>query len=106
MNKIIFTISFVLAILISNCAFAEDSDTAEPAKPDSLAPFKAADTNGDGGLSKDELAKTSVFLFALIKRNFDEMDADKDGKVTIEERDAWVKAQREKASKPKKKPVS
>ncbi|HWQ39442.1 MAG TPA: hypothetical protein VNM24_12710 [Burkholderiales bacterium] len=56
------------------------------------ATFKAADKNGDGGLSKDELA--AVKGFPNIRKNFDAMDANKDGKVTIAERDAWLQAQR------------
>lgn len=56
------------------------------------AAFKAADKNGDGGLSKEELA--AVKGFPIIRNNFDAMDANKDGKVTIAERDAWLQAQR------------
>ena len=65
------------------------------------AAFKAADANGDGGLSKEELAKmreSSIPLvkahFDSIKAQFDEMDANHDGKVTLEEHDAWVEAKR------------
>lgn len=56
------------------------------------ARFKAADKNGDGGLSKEELA--AVKGFPTIRANFDAMDTNKDGKVTIAERDAWVEARR------------
>lgn len=40
--------------------------------------FAIADTDGDGGLSFDEVT-------AIHKRIFDSVDADKDGKVTVEE---------------------
>lgn len=40
--------------------------------------FAIADTDGDGGLSFEEIT-------AIQKRIFDKVDADKDGKVTPEE---------------------
>ena len=40
--------------------------------------FAIADTNGDGGLSFEEIT-------TIQKRIFDKVDADKDGKVTPEE---------------------
>ena len=45
--------------------------------------FAIADTNGDGGLSFDEVS-------ALHKRIFDRVDANKDGKVTVEEAQAFM----------------
>ena len=68
------------------------------------AQFKAADTNGDGGLSKDELAQAQKSDFRAIVKNFDAMDSNKDGKVTIAERDAWGKARaaEKKAAETKK----
>jgi hypothetical protein len=45
--------------------------------------FAIADTNGDGGLSFDEVS-------AIHKRNFDWVDANKDGKVTVEEAQAFM----------------
>jgi hypothetical protein len=56
------------------------------------ASFKAADKNGDGGLSKAELDQ--VKGFPNIRKNFDAMDANKDGKITIEEHHAWDRARR------------
>ena len=53
------------------------------------ASFKKADTDGNGGLSKAELDKSGPKEFPAIKKHFDKMDADKDGKVTMAERDAF-----------------
>jgi Ca2+-binding EF-hand superfamily protein len=44
------------------------------------ADFKAADKNGDGGLSKDEAA-----ALPRIAQHFDKLDTNKDGVVTQEE---------------------
>jgi Ca2+-binding EF-hand superfamily protein len=52
--------------------------------------FKNADTDKSGGLSKAELDKTPAGQFPEIKRRFDDMDANKDGQVTIAERDKFV----------------
>ncbi|WP_119391329.1 EF-hand domain-containing protein [Taklimakanibacter lacteus] len=46
--------------------------------------FAIADTNGDGGLSFEEVT-------ALHKRIFDKVDADKDGKVTPEELQTFMR---------------
>ena len=46
--------------------------------------FAIADANGDGGLSYDEVT-------AIHKRIFDRVDADKDGKVTPEEIQAFMR---------------
>ena len=54
--------------------------------------FKAADKNGDGGLSREELAQTHGF--APIREHFDAMDMNKDGKVTMEEFRTWNRANR------------
>jgi len=70
---------------------------AQTARAKWEAHFKAADKNGDGGLSKDELAKSKGFPH--IRDNFDAMDSNKDGKVTIAEHDAWQKAQNKSAAR-------
>jgi hypothetical protein len=46
--------------------------------------FAIADANGDGGLSFDEVT-------AIHKRIFDRVDADKDGKATPEENQAFMR---------------
>ena len=104
MNKAIFVIPVVLS-LAAQPAFAADAapqqaapQQAAPqqAKKDPLAAFKAADTNGDGGLTRDELAKTPETAFRAIKDHFDEMDTNKDGKVTPAEGNVWSMKQRYK----------
>lgn len=71
----------------------------QAAKAKADASFKAADTNGDGGLSREELAKSKEH--GVITKNFDAMDTNKDGKVTLAERDAWVKARAAERKKQK-----
>lgn len=52
--------------------------------------FKNADIDKSGGLSKAELDKTPPRQFVEIKRRFDSMDVNKDGQVSIKERDKFV----------------
>jgi len=63
-------------------------------KKDYEARFKKLDTNNDGGLSRAELRGTKGF--DSIEQNFTAMDTNKDGKVTMKERDAYVDRQRDK----------
>jgi hypothetical protein len=46
--------------------------------------FAVADTNGDGALSFEEIA-------AIYKRIFDRVDTSKDGKVTVEELQSFLR---------------
>lgn len=52
--------------------------------------FKNADIDKSGGLSKAELDRTPPRQFVEIKRRFDNMDVNKDGQVSIKERDKFV----------------
>jgi hypothetical protein len=109
MNKAIFASLIVVVSFATQLALAADASTpatsavvvSPPAQPKlSLADkFKAADLNGDGGLSKDELDKTDPSEFKVIKAKFEEMDTNKDGKVTIGEANAWQITQRYKNGK-------
>jgi hypothetical protein len=91
MNKVKIALPVAVFALAANFTFAADEAPKSPKQLQFEAEFKAADTNGDGGLSQDELAKTPEGQFKSIKNNFDKMDTNKDGKVTIEEMEKWIK---------------
>lgn len=91
MNKVIIALPVAVLALAANFTFAADEAPKNPKQAQFEAEFKAADTNGDGGLSQEELAKTPEGQFKSIKNNFEKMDINKDGKVTIEEMEKWVK---------------
>jgi hypothetical protein len=55
-----------------------------------LENFRAADSNGDGGLTRQELSQAKgVQRLGSIRQYFTAMDTNADGKVTVAERDAW-----------------
>ena len=109
MNKTLFTslvMAFFTAQLATRPAFAADESTkisdaaktekatkAEKVRQWELTAFKKSDTNGDGGVTKEELGKAPGNRLQGIRDHFDEMDANHDGKVTLEEQDAWTRAQ-------------
>lgn len=102
MNKALFT-SLIVISFTTHVAFAADdaaekekkaAEKAEKVKQWELAAFKNADTNGDGGLTKEELGKAPGNRLLNMRAHFDEMDTNHDGKVTLEENSAWVEAQR------------
>lgn len=90
--------SIILACGVATFAVAAESPDKQA--EEWLAAFKKADLNGSGGLSKAELDKTDASAFRSIKKNFDAMDANKDGQVTPREcadltqkrRDTWLAA--------------
>jgi hypothetical protein len=90
-----------LSMAFAGGAFAQAAKTDAKAAPkdDWMARFKKADANNSGGLSKAELEKTGPNEFGFIKRNFDQLDTNKDGQVTIAERDAGLKAAQAKDAK-------
>ena len=98
MSKKSLALASIVALTLV-AAFPALAQTPPPAQKKSKedrqaafeARFKAADKNGDGGLTKAELGDGKQF--PAILKNFDAMDTNKDGKVTIAERDAWGKAQ-------------
>ncbi len=97
MNRFIFAFPFAALFFASHFAFAADAADVDKAKQEANERFKAADTNGDGGLSWEELMKTDKTQFFYMKGHFRKMDANGDGKVTPEERDAFIESERAKA---------
>lgn len=76
-------ISLIATMLAATSAFAEapaDAPRGERAQK-MLERFKAADSNGDGKISREE-ANASL---PRIARHFDEIDTNKDGFITKEE---------------------
>src|SRR4051812_45119381 len=61
-------------------AGADHSGTQDKRKAKFEERFKAADTNGDGVIGKDEASKMPG-----LSKHFDRLDANKDGKLTREE---------------------
>jgi Ca2+-binding EF-hand superfamily protein len=55
--------------------------------------FKKADANKDGALTKKEAESAAKPGFPQIVKNFSAMDKDKNGKVTVVERDDYLKAE-------------
>jgi hypothetical protein len=55
------------------------------------ARFRAADKNGDGGLSRPEV---EAGKFPRVRDNFAAIDTNRDGKVTLNEVHAWRDAQK------------
>ncbi|HEX9389837.1 MAG TPA: EF-hand domain-containing protein [Usitatibacteraceae bacterium] len=89
-----FRAALIAAGLLASTAFAQTpagpAPADKPGKAEKRAAqmqehLKAADKNGDGKISLDE-AKASL---PMIARNFDKIDADKDGFITREELKAW-----------------
>jgi Ca2+-binding EF-hand superfamily protein len=80
-------LAFAAAIALPGITFADSDHVAKME-----AAFKAADKNGDGKLDKEE-AKA----MPRVSKNFDAIDADKDGSVTMAEIQAYMKAQHKSA---------
>jgi Ca2+-binding EF-hand superfamily protein len=87
---IFFRIALVL-LLTSLSFVAISAEKTEAEKRAEI--FKTVDTDNSGGVSKAELDKADPNLLKRIRKNFDDMDANKDGEVTLSERDAYVEKQ-------------
>jgi len=76
-----------VALLCAGIAFGAYAQTdAEKRK----AVFDRIDADKSGGVTKEELTKAGPDELKMIKENFDAMDTNKDGQVTLAERDAFA----------------
>ena len=72
----------------SSLVLADPPAGAAPHRAAFMEKLKAADTNGDGMISKQEAA-----ALPHLAANFDAIDANHDGQVTLDELHAFMKAQ-------------
>lgn len=85
----------VLASACASVAFAQSTSTPAPAAPATAAaaqrPAHAmrVDANGDGVITRDEASK-----FPRLAASFDQIDTNKDGKLSADEMKAWRTQQR------------
>jgi Ca2+-binding EF-hand superfamily protein len=84
----------ILPIFVAGTAFAADPATAPPADGSAMHSgmhehWKAADKDGNGTLSREE-AKASM---PHVAENFDRIDANHDGQVSMDEMRGFHKAQ-------------
>ena len=77
MNRKILYAALALAVAAAGTAFAQQ--TAAPTSPGE--PRVKLDANGDGAIDRSEAAKSGRFA-----ARFDELDKNKDGKLTADER--------------------
>jgi len=84
----------VSAIMVSGTALASGTGTLRSAD------FKKADLNDSGGLSRVELGKVSGKGFDVIRNNFDAIDTDRDGQVSLAEYQAYVGVDNRAAASP------
>ena len=87
--KSILALTAVALASVTTLALAQSTPGAERHRGAFMERLKAADTNGDGMLSKDE-AKA----LPHIAKNFDAIDANHDGQVTGDELHAFMQAKR------------
>lgn len=81
--------SLVSLLLMPALAWSVSSPKGAP-RQEWEARFKQTDTNKSGGLSQKELKKTDKPRFALIKQHFKAMDSNRNGEVSIAERDTFI----------------
>ena len=86
-------ISLIAALVLASSsalALAADGPEGHGHRGAMAERLKQADTNGDGMLSRDEAA-----ALPMISKHFDEIDANHDGQITMEELRAFHKARME-----------
>lgn len=87
------SVALFAALLVGSAAASAQSTTQPMATPPAAAAapasdaFKRADTNGDQRLSREEARQLPA-----VAQNFDRLDADKDGSISLAEFEKGVKA--------------
>jgi Ca2+-binding EF-hand superfamily protein len=79
-------VTILAALGLGSAAFLA---LAAPEGHDPMGRLKRADTNGDGMISRQEAA-----ALPMISKHFDQIDANHDGQVTVEELKAFHEQQR------------
>lgn len=100
--KLTFIFSLIAALLASAAAYTQTTQTmhggdssngSDATRPKYLSrfdqKFSAADTNGDGALTRSEAESGGMHRFA---EGFDRIDTNKDGKLTREEIRATIRS--------------
>ena len=82
--------NLAVAILSAGVAFSAVAQMNDPEKRKAV--FDRVDADKSGGVTKEELKKAGPDELKMIKENFDAMDTNKDGQVTLKERDAFVES--------------
>ena len=85
-----FKRSLIAALILVPAIGIAADNTAGAKGPRSAGHFSKADTNGDGKLSRAEVAKAMPHLAG----KFDGIDTNKDGQLSRGELSAWKKARR------------
>ena len=88
--KIVATLIAIALVSAATLVMAEEP--AHPQRGQGMEKLKAADTNGDGLISRAEAAAS----LPRISKHFDEIDANKDGQLSREEMRAFHEARKAK----------
>jgi hypothetical protein len=80
--------NLAVALLSAGVAFNAVAQMNDPEKRKAV--FDRVDADKSGGVTKEELKKGGPDELKMIKENFDAMDTNKDGQVTLKERDTFV----------------
>lgn len=78
-SSLAYSLAMAGCLAMTGLAVATPANAANPAEIE--ARFKAADSNGDGKLTREE-AKAGM---PLIARNFDKLDAEKKSYLTLDQ---------------------
>lgn len=74
-----------LTLLLASVVLFSGASAVFAAEETWVADFRRADLNDSGGLSRVELEKTGSPRLVQLKKNFEAIDADRDGQATVEE---------------------